>query len=344
MRRRGQPLIMGGFGYPHEEPRLRQRRMSSGWAAVLLCACASATAAERQSREDAWWTGPMLAASAASLPQGHFLLEPYLFDVITTGHIDASGSHHGVSADHDFGSLTYMLYGATDRLTVGMIPRFFHDEPPGAASSSGIDVGDLTLQAGYGLTRYQDGSSIPALALVVQETLPTGRYDQLSRASDGVGAGSYATAVSLYSQDYFWLPNGRILRARLDLTYTSSSSVSVQDRSVYGTPAGFQGHAYPGDGYTVDAAAEYSVTRNWVLALDLVYQYNANTQVRGALASAPGTPLQTDSGSSYSFGFAPAIEYNWSARAGVLLGVRIISIGRNTSTSVTPAIAINLVF
>jgi hypothetical protein len=28
----------------------------------------------------------------------------------------------------------------------------------------------------------------------------------------------------------------------------------------------------------------------------------------------------------------------------VLLGVRIISIGRNTSTSVTPAIAINLVF
>ena len=83
MRRRGQPLIMGGFGHPHEEPRLRQRRMSSGWAAVLLCACASATAAERQSREDAWWTGPMLAASAASLPQGHFLLEPYLFDVIS---------------------------------------------------------------------------------------------------------------------------------------------------------------------------------------------------------------------------------------------------------------------
>jgi hypothetical protein len=216
--------------------------------------------------------------------------------------------------------------------------------PSGAASSSGIDVGDLTLQAGYGLTRYQDGSSIPALALVLDETLPTGRYENLSRASDGVGAGSYATGLSLYSQDYFWLPNGRILRARLDLTYTFSSSVSVQDQSVYGTPDGFHGHAYPGDAYTVDAAAEYSVTRNWVLALDVVYQYNANTQVRGALASTPATPLQADSGSSYSLGFAPAIEYNWSARAGVLLGVRIIGIGRNTSTSITPAIAVNLVY
>src|SRR4029077_2237061 len=59
---------------------------------------------------------PCLPPSPAGLPQGHFLLEPYLFDVITTGHIDASGSHHGVSADHNFGSLIYMLYGARDRL------------------------------------------------------------------------------------------------------------------------------------------------------------------------------------------------------------------------------------
>ena len=53
---------------------------------------------------------------------------------------------------------------------------------------------------------------------------------------------------------------------------------------------------------------------------------------------------RADSGSSYSLGFAPGIEYNWSARAGVLLGVRIISIGRNTAPTVTPALAVNLVF
>ncbi|MBV8805065.1 MAG: hypothetical protein JO042_08460, partial [Sinobacteraceae bacterium] len=35
----------------------------------------------RQSRDDAWWTGPLLAASPVTLPQGHFLIEPYVFDV-----------------------------------------------------------------------------------------------------------------------------------------------------------------------------------------------------------------------------------------------------------------------
>jgi len=36
----------------------------------------------RQSLDDAWWTGPMLAPSAATLPRGHFLIEPYFYDVI----------------------------------------------------------------------------------------------------------------------------------------------------------------------------------------------------------------------------------------------------------------------
>ena len=324
-----------------------QRGPMSGWGrtvavTALLLAQAAGYGAERESREDAWWTGPLLAPSAASLPQGHALIEPYVFDIVTTGHIDQSGAHHPAPADQEIGSLTYLLYGLTDRLTIGMIPRFFYLDPAGAPNSSGVEVGDLTLQAGYGLTRYQEGSYVPALAFVLDETLPTGRYDRLGGASDGVGAGAYTTGISLYSQDYFWMPNGRILRARLDLTYTISSSVNVQGESVYATPAGFYGRAYPGDGVTADAAGEYSVTRNWVLAMDVVYQYNANTRVRGG---APASPLlRSDSGSAYSVGFAPGIEYNWSARGGVLLGVRIISLGRNTATTVTPALAVNLVF
>jgi hypothetical protein len=310
---------------------------------TLLGLLAAAQAqADIQSREDAWWTGPLLAPSPVTLPPGHVLIEPYLFDVVTTGRIDSSGAHQAAPADQEFGSLTYMLYGLTPRVTVGLIPRFFYGDPAGAPSSSGIAVGDLTLQAAYGLTQYRDGSHIPALALVIDETLPSGEYDRLARASDGVGAGAYATGFSLYSQDYFWMPNGRIVRGRLDLTYTVASRVPVQEQSVYGTPAGFSGHAEPGDSFSADAAIEYSVTRSWVLALDVVYQYNANTAVRGTLAG--GSPLHADSGSSYSVQFAPALEYNWSARAGVIFGTRIIAIGRNITTSVTPAVAINLVF
>jgi hypothetical protein len=315
-------------------------RIGGVGALIALTLSLPLRAADIEAREDAWWTGPMLAASAASLPQGHALIEPYLFDVISTGSLDAAGAHHPAPHDQELGSLTYMLYGLTDRFTLGMIPRFFYQDPAGAPNSSGVGLGDLSLQAGYGLTQYHEGSYLPTLAFVIDETLPTGRYEHLSRASDGLGAGAYATGLSLYSQDYFWLPTGRILRARLNFTYTRSSSVPVAGQSVYGTASGFNGRAYPGDGYTVDGAAEYSVTRNWVLAMDVVYQYSFNTRLTG---SAPGAAVAADSGSSYSVGFAPAIEYNWSARAGVLLGVRIISLGRNITTSVTPAVAVNLV-
>jgi hypothetical protein len=188
---------------------------------------------------------------------------------------------------------------------------------------------------------------MPALALVIDETLPTGRYQRLGRASDGFGAGAYTTALSIYSQDYLWMPNGRILRVRLDLTYALSASAGVHDVSVYGTSSGFRGRAYPGDSFTADAAGEYSVTRNWVLALDVVYQHNDNTRVSGSLPSAGAAGLsdfRADSGSGYALGLAPAIEYNWNSRVGLLVGVRMFVAGRNATASVTPAVALNMVY
>ncbi|HXN57304.1 MAG TPA: transporter, partial [Candidatus Angelobacter sp.] len=266
----------------------------------------------------------------------------------TDGHFDLNGTRHASAREHDIGSLSYILYGLTDRVSVGLIPRFGFNEPAATANSSSVGLGDLTLQAGYGLTRFQDGRLLPAIALVIDETLPTGRYERLGRASDGFGAGAYTTGLSIYSQDYLWMPNGRILRVRLDLTYAVSSSVGVHDASVYGTASGFRGRAYPGDSFTADAAGEYSVTRNWVLALDIVYQHEDSTGVSGSLPSTAGAPGVTDfrarSGSGYSLGLAPAIEYNWNSRVGLLVGVRMFVAGRNATASVTPAIALNMVY
>jgi hypothetical protein len=39
----------------------------------------------RESLDEAWWTGPLLAPSPATLPQGHALVEPYLYDAIING-------------------------------------------------------------------------------------------------------------------------------------------------------------------------------------------------------------------------------------------------------------------
>ena len=299
--------------------------------------------ASRQSMDDAWWTGPLLAASASSLPRGHFLVEPYLYDIISYAHYDSAGHRVSTPHENDFGSQSYVLYGITDRITAGLIPRFGFKEASQGSSSTAPGVGDLTLQAQYRLTRFQEGSWVPTTSIVFGETLPTGKYDRLDEhPGDGFGAGAYTTTVSLYSQDYIWLGNGRILRTRLDVSYAFSHQVSVEGVSVYGTGTGFAGHASPGDSLTIDSSWEYSMTRNWVLALDFVYEHDANTRVTG---SYPGLPVsQQNSGSSWSVGYAPAIEYNWSPRFGVIVGARYIPTGRNFTATVAPVAAINMVF
>jgi hypothetical protein len=310
---------------------LRRGRLSL-LACLLGVACVPAVAADRQALDEAWWTGPMLANSAATLPRGHVLIEPYLYDV-RSAHADG------------FGSLTYLLYGVTDRLTVGLIPVFGYNRVDGAPDSSGVGLGDASVQAQYRLTEFHQGSWLPTISLMLQQTLPSGRYDHLSRASDGMGGGAAATTLQLNTQTYFWMPNGRIVRMRLNLAGTWSGEADVVNRSVYGTADGFRGTARPGRSLLVNAAWEYSLSQHWVLAMDLTWRRTAGTRLRGydAYGTPAPIPVRQRSRGSVALGFAPAVEYNFSARLGVLFGVRVITGGHNTPTTITPAVALNYV-
>ncbi|HEX7849743.1 MAG TPA: hypothetical protein VF485_08430, partial [Sphingomonas sp.] len=171
-------------------------------------------------------------------------------------------------------------------------------------------------------------------------------YDRLdTHPGVGLGSGVHATTLSLYAQQYFWLRNGRIFRARLNIASSWSDKARIDGASVYGTPAGFTGRASPGPRFDVGISGEYSVTRNWVLGLDLVTSRTACTKVSGTAASAGG-PLSTVRfvlPRVQSWGIAPAIEYSWRPNLGVLLAARFIPRGHNMPGSVTPAVAINWV-
>ena len=321
------------------------RRCSSGLRAVTVAALALGIAplgAAPQSLSDAWWTGPLLAPNAATLPVGHVYLEPYLYDALPYARLDAAGRSRPAPYANNFGSLTYLSYGWRRRLTVGIIPRFGYARPADAPGSSGVGIGDLTVQAQYRLTPLDPHSPVPIASINLQETLPTGRYQRLGRFSDGLGAGAYTTTLSLYFMSYFWLPNGRILRARLDLSYARSSRVALQGRSVYGTPAGFQGEAWPGDSAFGDLGLEYSLSRHWVLACDLWAEQDAATRVGGTVHAA-GAPARyaSNTGVGRVLYVAPAFEYNWSARLGVIFGVRVTAAGRNQTATVTPVAALS---
>src|SRR5215469_12627211 len=235
--------------------------------ALMACLAAAQQGAPspevaREALGDAWWTGPLLAPSANTLPRGHVLVEPYLYDVISEGSYDSSGTRHSAAHSNGFGSLTYINYGLEDKFTVGFIPVLGYSQVSHGLGSSGIDAGDLTVQAQYRLHLFREGGLVPTTSFAVQETLPTGKYDNLGdRPSDGLGSGSYTTTLCFFNQTFFWMPNGRILRTRFNLTQAFSRPVKVENASVYGTSDGFRGHARPGAALFVDVAGEYSLTR-----------------------------------------------------------------------------------
>jgi len=305
--------------------------------------------APQESLDEAWWTGPLLAPNAATLPQGHWLLEPYVYDIMAYGRFTRNRDLTRTGASHDIGSQSYIEYGLVDRFTLGLIPRLGLHESSAGQDSSGVTVGDTTLQGALGLTQFRAGSHIPSTALVIGETFPTGKYDRLDGRTDGaLGSGAYSTTVSLYSQTYLWMPNGRIMRTRLDISYEVSRWASVHGVSVYGTSAGFSGRARPGPTFVGDLAFEYSATQSWGLATDFWWEHDGNTRLEGGYLPAIGSVLPSylvrDSGSDDLLYVAPAIEYSWNARMGVIAGARIAVAGRNVTATVAPIAAINMVF
>lgn len=323
-----------GIGRQTSTVRRRRLRVLGGILGWLAAAgvFAQDTSVVRQSRDDAWWTGPMLANSPETLPRGHVLIEPYVYDVETRG-------------NDGFGSRAYVLYGLTDDLTVGAIPIVGYNAVHHGPNSSGIGAGDQILQAQYRFARFHEGSWFPTLAIQLQEAMPIGRYTRLARAADGMGGGTWATTLGLNAQSYFWMPTGRILRVRLNATWTFARHADIDGASSYGTGPHFHGRATPGDAFYLGTSFEYSLTRRWVLALDLTWSRSDATHLVGYddPLGLPAAPVRASSGRSEAFGFAPAVEYNFSANVGVLLGVRVIPGGHNVTRSVSPAIAINYV-
>jgi hypothetical protein len=268
------------------------------------------------------WTGPLLASNAETLPQGHVYTEPYFFDGIS------GGEHHP-------GTSGFYQYGLTDSWTVGMQPffslgaeRFNHD----------LALGDFKLLSQVRLSHFTPERQVPSVALVTNLVIPTGKDDHLGRLKSGHGSGSFAPEIGVNVQQYFLLGNGRLLRARINVLHDFPFRTAISGRSVYGTDAGFHGHARPGAKTTMILGAEYSLTNEWVLAFDVEGDHWAKARVKGR--DAAGALVDRISPVSWNVGFAPAVEYNWSARAGAILGVWIVPRGHNTQSSVTPAIAI----
>ena len=276
----------------------------------------------RAAMKDARWTGPLLASNANTLPEGHVYTEPYFFDSISGG-------------DHYPGSSGFYQYGLLDNWTVGVQPFFSWGTQ---RHNHDVAIGDFKLLSQVRVSNFTPDHRVPSVAIVTNLVLPTGKHDHLGAGKQGHGSGSFAPEIGVNVQHIILLDNGRLLRARLNVLQRLPLRHDVAGRSAYGTGPGFRGHARPGAKTTLIAGMEYSLTKEWVLALDVEADAWGRTKVSGR--EADGALIEQRSPKSWNVGFAPAVEYNWSDRAGIIAGVWIIPKGHNTESTVIPAIAV----
>ena len=296
--------------------------------AALICSIPAGAHAQSYAErldvtmKEARWTGPLLASTAETLPRSHFYTEPYFFDGISGGR-------------HNPGSSGFYQYGLAGNWTVGVQPFFSLGT---RRDNRGAAIGDFKLLSQVRLSHFTAEHRVPSVALVTNLVVPTGKYDHLGALKSGHGSGSFAPELGVNVQHYFLLKNGRLLRARINVLKDFPLRTHVTGRSVYGTGPGFRGHARPGSKTSVILGAEYSVTKEWVVAFDVERDQWGRTKVSGR--NADGSLVEQISRRSWDVGFAPAVEYNWSERAGAIFGLWIVPKGHNTAASVTPAVAI----
>lgn len=316
--------------------------------ALALAIPALSANAEETQRPIANFTGSLLTGGAKTASAGSASIEPYLIYSSVQSVYDEHGRRQSKEAPSEqWQILLPATFGITDRLqgqlSVGAVRASSE-----AQHSDGARVTDTKLGLQYMLQAPNDDGTRPAISVALAHRFPTGDYDRLdANPLNGTGNGASVNTVSLLSQQYVWLPNGRPLRWRAQAAYSPSPDrITVRGVSVYGTPADFRGHVRLGDSVGLSTAVEYSIDQHWALALDLTYDHYSSSRLIGVQQSstqmADAIDRRDSARSVYSL--APAIEYNFSERVGLIAGVHFSVAGRHNDAFVAPQVAVNVNF
>ncbi|WP_370636658.1 hypothetical protein [Komagataeibacter sp. FNDCF1] len=291
-----------------------------------------------------WYTGSLVSPSGALTRRGVFAWEPYATYSQPVGYLDSAGRGTALhDRSHGVSNFTLYKYSITDSISVQMMPDISYGWRRGHGTTSGLKMGDLPVDV---MWRYLDADPrryIPALSVFAGVAFPSGDYTRLGRAEDGVGTGTYTFRLALTEQSTYTLPGHHALRLRIWGTFHRAlTQAHIADISSYGTTAGFRGLAHPGMSGQSGFSLEYGVNQKWVIAMDLARDWANGAVVRGH--DAQGRYQDMAGQASGDWMIAPAIEYSWSPRFGVIAGVTALFAGHNTAQVISPQVAFNSIF
>lgn len=291
-----------------------------------------------------WYTGSLVSPASAKDHAGDAGIEPYYTYSQPIGYYDAHGiSHPQHPRQQLFSNSTMWKYGITDYLSIQAHTVISYGWKRNAGHSSGPKFGDFPVDLIWRFLNPNPKRYIPGLNLFAGMVFPTGDYSRLGHGQDGVGAGSYVFRTALLSQSTYQLPGHHALRLRVWNWFRRAlNAAALRDTTSYGTMVGFRGKGRPGMSGQTGFSLEYGVNRQWVLAIDVARDWANGSRVWGHTRT--GQYMDRTGSSSGDWQVAPALEYNWNARWGVIAGASVYYAGHNTSVKIAPQVAINTVF
>ena len=307
---------------------------------VLAAAHVSAQVPGDAAVQAQWFTGTLEAPSPAFPKAGLIGVEPYVIYQRNTGDYDTAGTRLEVPHDiRQMNSETLIKYGITDRLSVQAVAAFAHvwnDQ----TTFTGVE--DLPMEFDYRFNDENNKTGLPSITASVGISFPIGDYQGLQSSLAGLGSGAFTLKEGLLAQSLFDSPGHHPVRLRLyGVGYEPAADVSLHDVSVYGSHAGFVGHAAPGLSGILGIGGGYGLTRRWVLAFDFVQTLAHGSMLVGTDG---GTPVNQQAAGSAQSSIAPAVEYNFSGHVGLIAGEELSIAGRNSSSYFAPQIALSIAY
>lgn len=290
-----------------------------------------------------WYTGSLISPSGAEAKAGIFGWEPYYSYNQPVGYFGANGMSHPLHPRQETVSNSSLYkYGITDDFSIQAHTAVNYGWKQNN-TTSGLKFGDFPVDLIWRFVNADPVHYIPMFNLFAGVSFPTGDYSHLGRSEDGVGNGSYVFRLALTEQSTYTLPGNHALRLRMWGTFRRAlTAARISDVSSYGTTKGFQGYARPGMNGQTGFSLEYGVNQRWVLAMDLARDWSNGARIWGQQNGTSNVDRIRAASSDWLI--APAVEYNWSPRFGIIAGVSTYFAGHNTGINVAPQFAFNSLF
>jgi hypothetical protein len=278
-----------------------------------------------------WLTGPLIAPTGTVVPVGHYSIQPYFTFNVNTG---TYSPHWNAISSPNFYNVSLqvqVLIGITKWMDFQAFPLALYNNTQGQSSTR---FGDLPLGFDFQLISANKYKWFPGIKLQLLETFPTGKYQKLNPKkldTDVSGLGSFYTSADLVFYKVYHLSGVHYLSMTMSLGYTVFAPVHVKGLNVYEGGFKTRGKVYPGNSFNAILSFEYTFNEHWVLAIDNVYVHNNKNRFSGNPGFvAPGVPAVVGWPSTEQLSFAPAIEYNFSNRWGIIAGSWFSAAGRNS--------------